>query len=448
MNLDILYYERCHKQKQAARTLGFTSLLLFALALCSSVVQAMDLRQIIDATVASHPSIQAQRALRDGAQNDVKSAQQQFWPTPSVTVENVRAGAQDGAYQGNATVQTYRLQQPLWTGGRLTAGLNKAQANLQVAQHAHDDMVQQLSLRAVQAWTDWYAASLKLAAIDNSVLTHQRLYDQVRRRVQEGASAAVELVLTEGRLAQTAAQRAGIQAQLLAAKLKVGQLMGSPVPMPEKPTENLIFNTDGSERLEEAALQRSPALQRQAALLDAQKAELAERQAELWPEIYLRAEHQNGQYANSALSSGSVSRYYIGLSSRFGAGLSSLTALTTLQRKLEASEADLQANRRNVREQVQTDWQQWTSVRARLPELERSVQASQKTAEAWDRQFLAGRKSWLEVMNTARELLQAELELADALAANAQMRWRLALQSLSWDEVSQMARSPQIQSIR
>ncbi|PUE42309.1 TolC family protein [Limnohabitans sp. Bal53] len=415
------------------------SIVLSFLALWAPFANALDLRQIVETAVAAHPSIQAQRALREGAQNDVTTARQQFWPTPSVSIETVRTGPNDISYQDNATVQTYRLQQPLWTGGRLTAGLDKAQANLKAAGHAHDETAQQLALRAVQAWAEWYATSLKLGAIDTSLNTHQRLYAQVQRRVEDGASAAVELVLTEGRLAQNSSQKAAALAQLEASRLKVGQLMGAPVAPFEKPTQSLRFDAPVLDQSEAAALQRAPALQRQAALVDAQKAELAERQSELWPEIYIRAEHQRGQLGGGALSSGSVSRYYLGLSSRFGAGLSSITALESLQRKLEAAEAEIEATRRNVREQVQTDWQQWTSLRARLPELERSVQASRKTAEAWDRQFLAGRKSWMEVMNTARELLQAELELADARSAYTQATWRLAIQSLGWQETLKLS---------
>lgn len=433
-----LHYEGRKRERQAGLNLGLTRGLV-ALALWAPSAQALDLRQIIETTLVGHPSIQAQRALMSGAQNDVKSAEQQFWPTPSVSVESVRAGALDSVYKGNATVQTYRLQQPLWTGGRLTAGLNKAQAHLQAAGHAQEDTAQQLALRAVQAWAEWRAASLKLSAIDKSVVTHQRLYEQVQRRVQDGASAAVELVLTQGRLDQTLSQKVGVQAQVQAARLKVGQLMGQPVAPGEMPSQFLHFEAQALDAAEEASLQRSPAVLRQEALLQAQRAELSERQAELWPEIYLRAEHQNGQYASAAQSSGGVNRYYIGLSSRLGAGLSSVTVLESLQRKLEAAEAEIEAVRRNVREQVQTDWQQWTSMRARLPALERSRQASRQTAEAWDRQFLAGRKSWMEVMNTARELLQAELELADAQAAFTQSTWRLAIQSLGWDETLKLA---------
>jgi len=39
---------------------------------------------------------------------------------------------------------------------------------------------------------------------------------------------------------------------------------------------------------------------------------------------------------------------------------------------------------------------------------------------------LAGRRSWVEVMNTARELSQAELELADLKAAKVLSYWRLS----------------------
>jgi len=97
---------------------------------------ALTLEETIKATVSTHPAIQSQLAQLDASLSDVQTARQQFYPTPSVSVEQVSSSAGDWQYGQKSTVQAYRLQQPLWTGGRLTAGLDKAQANPQAAQQA------------------------------------------------------------------------------------------------------------------------------------------------------------------------------------------------------------------------------------------------------------------------------------------------------------------------
>jgi adhesin transport system outer membrane protein len=233
--------------------------------------------------------------------------------------------------------------------------------------------------------------------------------------------------LTQGRLAQTVSTQQGLVAQLRAARLKVAQLMGRAVKDDATPQEQLNFVATNLGELEARALENSPALQKLQAQQHAQKAEISERKAEMLPEIYLRIEHQRSQYDSSVMYSGGVNRAYVGLASRFGAGLSNITQQESLTKRLESIEADAEAVKRNLTEQIQTDFEVWSSLKARIPELELATQATRKTAEAWDRQFLAGRKSWMEVMNTARELMQAEMELVDARSNLVNAKWRLSI---------------------
>jgi adhesin transport system outer membrane protein len=55
--------------------------------------------------------------------------------------------------------------------------------------------------------------------------------------------------------------------------------------------------------------------------------------------------------------------------------------------------------------------------------------STQAMVASWDRQFLAGRKTWVEVMNAARELAQAQTALAEVEAAYVVSSWRLAVLS-------------------
>jgi hypothetical protein len=86
--------------------------------------------------------MRSQQALGASAKQALEGAQWQFYPTPSVGFEQVDASAGDPNYPsyGDKNVTTLRLQQPLWTGGRLSAGLDKAQAGVVATSGGFFDM--------------------------------------------------------------------------------------------------------------------------------------------------------------------------------------------------------------------------------------------------------------------------------------------------------------------
>jgi adhesin transport system outer membrane protein len=155
------------------------------------------------------------QAQQRAALKSVEAAKWQFFPTPSVAVEGVNASKDDPSYQGDAQVSYLRLQQPLWTGGRLTSNQDKARVNLELAQANTADTQLQLALRVVQAYADWATADLKVKAFQSSVDTHQQLLVQARNRIAEGVSPASDLNLVQGRADATAAEQSVAELQRL-----------------------------------------------------------------------------------------------------------------------------------------------------------------------------------------------------------------------------------------
>jgi adhesin transport system outer membrane protein len=402
-------------------------------AVATALAQAQSLPELLERAVTTHPSVQGQRSQRAVAAAELDYARQQFYPTPSVSIEQVSAARQDPSYLQNATVKIFRLQQPLWTHGRLTAGVEKAQASADATANNLDDVRQQLALRVLQAWADGYAAELKQTALQTSVFTHQRLQAQVGRRVDDGASAPTEKVLTDGRLAQTRAQLQAVVVQAETARMRLEQLTGAPIaaallsaPLRELPDMDAAQAVD-------ASVKRSPAVRRLQATVRVQEADVVERKSERFPEVYARAEYQFGYAAVAGVPD--AQRLFVGLQSKLGAGLSTFSGIDAAENKVAVARADVENAQRALAEQVLVYWTQRATVHARLVELEASLQASRATALAWDRQFLAGRKSWVEVMNSARELAQAETDLADLLTARVLLSWRLALYTQGLDSL-------------
>jgi adhesin transport system outer membrane protein len=385
------------------------------------------LEGLISSALQGHPTIQTQQAKVQSASAGLDSANWQFFPTPSVAVEKASAGSSDPAYAGNSTVSTLRLQQPLWTGGRLTAGKEKANAALLVSQTALEEARQQVALRVLQAYSDWLAAYLKVQANEKSLATHRRLQAQVQRRIEQGASAESDLVLAVGRLNSVAAEISLVQAQKQVALARLGQLVAQPIDesslvallAPVRPV------AAEPQALLELAVAASPTVKRAQAQAQVLASTIAERRADLSPELYVRAERQHGSQALGGASS--ESRLFIGLSSRFGAGLSSQSAVEGAKAEHQAALLEVEAQRRTVSEQVLADHALATSSQGRLEALKASLKAAGQVADSFDRQFLSGRKTWLDVMNAARELAQTEVQLADIGASQVVVTWRLDL---------------------
>lgn len=413
-----------------------SALLALGCVLCCAPAQAQtppqpqtSLPQLIATVLATHPAVQGQRAQLQSAQAGVDSARWQFYPTPSVSVETAAAGASDRLYQGDRLVTTLRLQQPLWSGGRLGAGTDKAEATLAATQATLDDTRLQLGLRVLQAYGDWWGAQAKAQALARSLATHERLRQQVGRRIQEGVSAQSDLVQAVARLEAVQAEAAAARAQGEVALARLGQLLGGTVDAaalaaglastPAAPRPPLV---NPAALLAQAA-DINPAVRKAQAQERVQEAVVRERRADLRPEVYARLERQYGNY--NLASGAPEDRLFIGMSSRFGAGLSTLSNVEAAQSQLLAAAAEVQVQLRTVGEQLAADQAQALSVAGRIASIKAALAAGEDVSASYDRQFLAGRKSWLDVMNAARELAQTETQLAELQATELLLSWRL-----------------------
>jgi adhesin transport system outer membrane protein len=158
--------------------------------------------------------------------------------------------------------------------------------------------------------------------------------------------------------------------------------------------------------------------------------ELAENQiktvtAERMPEINLRLERQFGDlsFADSSPSN----RIFVEFSSRFGAGLSVRSQANSARLRLDAASANVEAARRSITAIIASEYALKKSVDRRLIALRRSEEATRDVYESFERQFLSGSRSWLDLLNSARELTQVEVRRIDVEMSSVLVSWRLSI---------------------
>lgn len=390
-------------------------------------VHAQTLRSVIETSLEQHPAVLAQRASMLSSTANVEAANWQFFPTPSVSVEGVNASRRDYSYQGDERVTILRLQQPLWTGGRLTAGVEKAEASLQQAQASEKEVRKQLAVRIVQAYADWLSSSLRLQVAQRSLETHQKLGAQVQRRAEAGASAESERSLVSVRMDAIAAEISMLRGQMSAARSRLALLSGRqlvdadlaslrarPFPISHNVAD-----------LQELAISNSPVLERARSAERVSAATVSERMADLWPQAYLRLERQFGNY--SVLNSEPATRYFVGFNSALGAGLSNQAAVGSALAQQQAAREEIGTQELSVKDEVLTDHAQLSMLEERSKAIKASVALARSIVESYLRQFLAGRKSWPDVMNAVREDAQYQSQSAELDAARLLLSWRLGI---------------------
>ena len=120
---------------------------------------------------------------------------------------------------------------------------------------------------------------------------------------------------------------------------------------------------------------------------------------------------------------------FVGLSASTGAGLSLGHQLAALQIKHQGTLDEITTAQRAVLEAVQTDYLNVNARQSKATALQFNLESSQEMQAAWERQFINGKKTWIDVMNAARETLQAELAIIENEMAWLQSIGRLHLQA-------------------
>ncbi len=95
--------------------------------------------QALQAALSTHPLVQSKRSSQVAARAEREGAEWQRYPTPSI-----EANTQSGGQNGGKNASLLRVDQPLWTGGRITAGIEAADSRYDAAGAAIGEAARQV----------------------------------------------------------------------------------------------------------------------------------------------------------------------------------------------------------------------------------------------------------------------------------------------------------------
>jgi len=405
-----------------------------ALTLDQLTVHALTLDQLTVHALNQHPATQAAAYEVQANRHEVEVARLARWPVFSATHDNY--------WNDRRTV--FSLRQPLWDGGAIQSRIRQAETQVSQSQAAVLLQRQQIAQRVLSAWSDYYTALYRQQLIQQQLAQLQDYAALMQRRVDAGVSAAIEQQLVLSRIQQTRVDEQVAVAIQAVARDRLTRLTG--LPQVDQLLDLSSFDQQLVAVLQASALlptfaataaqaaQQHPSVLGADYAIEAAQAVIVTQQAERWPRVYLQYQHRI-DYPQANIDDLGIA---VGVEFSTDRSLGSWISSKSAQSRLQAAEASRQATLELINDDLISTYQQIISLQPRLTALQRAVESARLVQASYTRQFSAGHKSWLEVLNALRETAQTEQALAEAQVDLVGLNFKLRMDQglMDWQQIT------------
>lgn len=373
------------------------------------------LQTLLAKALSQHPTVVQARNQAKASGLERTSAQWSRFPTLSSELRSETGPAQ------NIT----RLEQPLWTGGKVSGQIQAAQANERAALAQVEEAELNVLTQVSTAFFEVLRQEARLDGAMQNVAEHERLLALIARRVQAEISPPADETLARARLQQAVSERIQITRQRNAARVTLQQWTGEAVG-PIVAPKAIVFTRPASEaHMLERALETSAALRRLQAQIEAAEAQIAVSQAQAMPNLVAGYQRTWGSLYYGQLPE----KTYLSLQYTPGAGLSALSNKQVAVARLEAVRSEVGAIQLNIEAQLKSTLTELDAMADQLEPAHMLLQGAAEVVESYLRQYQIGRKNWLDVLNAQREKTNALYNLADMQYGLQLAQVRLMLQT-------------------
>lgn len=362
------------------------------------------------------PAAQAAWMGARAALADLKGAR--WLRYPSLTTDLSVANAT------NKVAPSLVVEMPIWAGGQISAAIRRARELESASLARWHETVLDLALEVNRTYFDIVLYSRLELLYRESLEEHENLVASMERRVAQEVSPLADLELVRSRTAQIEQELASISSQRVTALQNLAELVRDPAyrlgPFPQFTPTPVEWNDIVVE-----AVEYSPARARLLFESDALRSEVSIARASILPRV-------SAQYSYNEITG---SRVGVGMRLQAQSGLSQFSAVSSANSRYAQSLDQVRLAERQIRQETANEVVAYDAAVRRATASGAAAQTATRVSQSYMRQFIAGRRSWLDVMNSLRESLSARSGLAQAEVLAQSTAVRLHLRSGRWQPV-------------
>lgn len=370
---------------------------LYCLANDSCVKKSDELINLIN----NHPNIKMSEEKIKGSNERIDSAYAGYLPTLSI---------EGSVRDKDRKSESIRLEQPIWTGGKISSKYelekNLKESNVYQLKETSYNLTEEI-INLISEYKKSEIAEIELKEGLNNL---NKFKEILERRITAGISPESDIELLKSRIEQINSSIVLEKSKNQISKNQIENLLDEKVCQIEINNKNIENNL--LEKDIEEMLSFHPSLKK---IEEEKKATINEMEgikAKLLPDVSFIGEHRQGNlYSENDNKTDNQNLVYLNIKAKFG--VNTVSDISEKRIKITELEYKRKGIEKDLIKELYKDYDNNTMIKERIEVIERSIVSAQKVLESYERLFLAGKRSWLDVANSLKEVMNYKIELSD-----------------------------------
>ena len=365
-----------------------------------------------------HPSIEMSRESIKGAKFEVDSAEWGYYPSPSLEYSLKSL---------NQKQLVARLDQPIWTGGKLDSTYAKAKALQKEANHELDENRYKLVDNYTNVLKEYLKSKDKIKVLNHNKKQFYELSKMLDRFMKAGELSLTDKNLLNSRIASISSDLVITKSKHKVSNIQIEILSGKKINCNINFNHNKILPMQVDvDRLVTSLQAFHPTLKIMDAKILSSIAEMENAKSNMWPTLVLRGEHVRGTvYDESEPENETL--VYLSLKVSIGAGLSGLTKIDKARISISRTKFEKNAKLKELLDKLMSDYTNYITAVSHLQMIQDDIQVAQLIFESNERLFLSQKKSWLDLVNSLSELSKQKIKYAELQVEKKILEYKIAL---------------------
>lgn len=377
--------------------------------------------ELISKLVTNHPSIKMSQEVIKGAKERVDSAYWGFFPTPSVDIS---------ARDNDRNVAVARLDQPIWTGGKLTSKYDMATSKEKENVFELEETSYKLIENFLSVLESYAQSKANIIELEEGLRNLNEFDAMLDRRMDAGVSSNSDKDLLNARIEQINSDMIMAKNRYKVAILQLELMLDIKIDCDVNLNNISILHGSNIEDSINRLLGFHPSLKKSNAQIETTKYELDHTEASVMPNLSIRAEHREGDlYNDNYNKSNDQDLVYMTFTATTNAGLSIMSDIAAAKVKINEIEYRKKTVEKELIDSLLNDYNNYEIAKSRIKVLERSISSAQNVLDSYERLFIAGKRQWLDLVNASREVMQYKIELSKLLVSKNILAYKLALKN-------------------
>jgi len=375
--------------------------LALALACMPPTVHAQTLTQVVNQALETYPAVLSASARSAAARSDITRARSAHYPQLglSATANAYSSGSLPLGTERTSISPSARLN--LWSGGRIEAEAERAQALLLASEHVQANTLDEVAQLAAEAYLNWAkTADLYSLAVRN-VNAHRETLSDIQKIAQADTGRRVDYEQALVRMENATLALQQRKSDFAQAIQRVRRFWKADMDARPMSLDSALMDTGVLGNIPSSLAmavdmvsEDLPPIAQARAQLQAAQAAVRQAKGQYWPTVDLAINSQRNAFTGRQEA---FAQLQVNAPFYNGGGTSALVEGAVSQ--VKSAEFALEEARLLAREKAAFAWQEWASAKSRAETGSSQSLVGEKLVDAYRQQFRVARRSLLDLLN-------------------------------------------------